>query len=178
MVMAMQNSIQTQSAVIGSDPSEKSASRPDKYLTFLAGGQHYAVTSRNVLEIIRLQPVTYMPGLPPFIRGVINLRGKIIPVIDMRMMFHIENPEYDSLTSIIVSQTGEYVVGFIVDTVKSVVDINEGRITRSDQLALSAADTYILGIASLDESSVILVDIPSLLEDSGAVSGEPGKPGA
>jgi len=154
---------------------ERSDCAPEKYLSFFIDDQLYAFKSRDVLEIISVPPLTYMPNLPHFVKGIINLRGKVIPVIDMRLMLKKTELEYGARTSIIVSQVNELVVGFIVDTVNEVTDIPDDVISSAAGFTKNTSDAYITGIATLQGKSVILFDVSHLLNSTG-VSGEPAAP--
>ena len=136
-----------------------------KYLTFFIDGQLYAVPSNQVMEIIRMQPITYMPKTPPFVKGIINLRGKIVPLIDLALRFDKPDKEYDDRTSIIVVETEEYSVGFIVAAVNDVTDIDASQITDSPTLAKGCANRYIIGIATLDNEVAMLLDVDKVLKD-------------
>ena len=100
----------------------------DKYLTFHLAKEDYAVEIRHVTEIIGIQRITEVPDMPDFVRGVINLRGKIIPVIDVRTRFKIEAKEYDDRTCIIVVNINDMSVGLVVDEVSEVASIPEEQV--------------------------------------------------
>lgn len=143
-----------------------------KYLTFFVDGQLYAVPSSQVMEIIRMQPITYMPKMPPFVKGIINLRGKIVPLIDLAMRFGKPLIEYDDRTSIIVAETEEYNVGFIVAAVNDVADIYSNQVSDSPALAKGYSNRYITGIATLESTVAMLLDIDKVLKDTSDGSAE------
>ena len=130
----------------------------EKYLTFFIDEQLFAIQSSQVVEIIRMQPITFMPKLPPFVKGVINLRGKIVPLIDLRIRLGKEPIEYNEHTSIVVIETGELSVGFIVDRVNDVTDISKNQISDSPKLAKEIENNFVIGIASLEEQVAMLLD--------------------
>jgi purine-binding chemotaxis protein CheW len=137
----------------------------EKYLTFFIDEQLFAVPSSQVVEIIRMQPITFVPKLPPFVIGVINLRGKIVPLIDLRLKFNKEPRKYDDYTSIIVAETGEYSVGFIVDRVNDVTDLSKNQISDAPKLAKDATNGFITGIATIGKEAVMLLDTIKILTD-------------
>ena len=95
----------------------------DRYLTFFIGEEVYGLAIRNVTEIVGLQRITEVPDMPSYVLGVINLRGAVIPVVDVRLRFGIEQREADERTCVIVVQLEDISVGLIVDTVSEVIDI-------------------------------------------------------
>lgn len=112
----------------------------EKYLTFFIDEQLYAIPSNEVIEIMCMQPITHIPNLPPFIKGVINLRGKIVPILDMRTKFDKEPVSYGSRTNIIVAETEDLNAGLIVDTVNDVSDIAKTQIQKSQNFSQNNDD--------------------------------------
>ncbi len=139
----------------------------EKYLTFFIDEQLFAIQSSQVVEIIRMQPITFMPKLPPYVKGVINLRGKIVPLIDLRLKLNKAPIEYDDHTSIIVVETGDFSVGFIVDRVNDVTDIAKTQISDAPKLAKDSANNYVAGIATLENEVAMLLNVTKLLENNG-----------
>ena len=137
----------------------------EKYLTFFIDEQLFAIQSSQVVEIIRMQPVTYIPKLPPFVIGVINLRGKIVPLINLRLKFNKVPREYDDYTSIVVVETGDLSVGFIVDQVNDVTDVSKNQISDSPKLSKDTTHSFVTGIATLSGEPVMLLDIIKILTD-------------
>jgi purine-binding chemotaxis protein CheW len=148
--------MKNQFSVIESIPSEK-------YLTFSIDGQLYTIPTSEVVEIIRVQPITFMPNLPNYVKGVINLRGKIVPLIDMRLKFCKAEKEYDSRTSIIIVEKSDMVVGLIVDSVKDVRDIAKNQVCKAPSYKKTVGDSYVCGIASLEHESALVLDIEKVL---------------
>ncbi|MVB09766.1 Chemotaxis protein CheW [Caprobacter fermentans] len=149
----------------------------EKYLTFFIDRQTYALPTSQVVEIIRLQPITLMPNLPDYVKGVINLRGKIVPLIDMRLKFLKDPIPYDNLTSIIIVENGDMTAGLIVDSVKDVRDIAKSQIFDAPKYKRSVGDRYVCAIASLEKVSAMVLDINRILSDRGAES-QPGRTAA
>ena len=133
-----------------------------KFLTFILGNEEYGIEIRNVTEIIGIQSMTDLPDTPPFVKGVINLRGKIIPLIDVRLRFSFEEKEYDDRTCIIVVNIEDMSVGLIVDTVSEVMDIPEGNIELPPKVN-NKASSYIKGVGKVGEEVKILLDTHKLL---------------
>lgn len=137
----------------------------EKYLTFFIDGQLYAIPSSEVVEIIRMQPITFIPKIPPFIIGVINLRGKIVPLVDVRLKFNKEKREYDDHTSIIVAEVNDLSVGLIVDSVNDVTNIAKNQISDTPRLSKDTTNSFVKGIATLNENAVMILDIERILAD-------------
>lgn len=137
----------------------------EKYLTFFIDGQLFAIPSSEVVEIIRMQPITFIPKIPPFIIGVINLRGKIVPLVDVRLKFNKEKREYDDHTSIIVAEVNDLSVGLIVDSVNDVTNIAKNQISDTPRLSKDTTNSFVKGIATLNENAVMILDIERILAD-------------
>jgi len=134
-----------------------------KYLTFMIGKEEYGIDIRNVTEIIGIQNVTDLPDTPPFVKGVINLRGKVIPVIDVRLRFNLDEKAYDDRTCIVVVNIRNMSVGLIVDTVSEVLDIPFKDIEPAPKVSSSAGSRYIQGLGKVAEKVKILLDTQMLL---------------
>ncbi len=162
VVNEMENKVED--ALSRSESSSNENVPTEKYLTFFIDEQLFAIQSSQVVEIIRMQPITFMPNLPSFVKGVINLRGKIVSLIDLRLKLNKAPIEYDDHTSIVVTETGDFSVGFIVDRVNDVTDISKSQISDSPKLAKDTAKNYVAGIATLDNEVAMLLDVMKLLE--------------
>jgi purine-binding chemotaxis protein CheW len=134
-----------------------------KYLTFRLGDEQYGVSIDYVIEIIEVIKITQLPDMQQYIKGVINLRGKVIPVMDVRLRFNIEERAYDSKTCIIVVKVNDFEIGLIVDTVSEVINIDDQQIDVPPQMHSSVEHHYIMGIAKVDKHVVILIDISKIL---------------
>jgi purine-binding chemotaxis protein CheW len=134
-----------------------------KYLTFFLAQEEYGIGILYVKEIIGMMPITSVPKTPNFVKGVINLRGKVIPVIDLRLRFLIEESEYTERTCIIVVETigsyGDTVMGIVVDSVSEVINIKEESIEPAPAFGSSLNIDYILGMAKLKGGVKILIKI-------------------
>lgn len=135
----------------------------DKYLTFVIDGEDYGVDICYVIEIISVSAITWVPETPPELKGIINLRGSIIPVIDVRIRFNREEKPYDDLTCIIVIEYEEYKVGLIVDTVDEVLHIPEDKISPPPSAKLKYQNKFIKNIGKIGEDVQLLLDIDKFL---------------
>ena len=139
----------------------------DKYLIFSIDKQYYGIDIKYVIEIIGIQPITEVPELPDYIRGVINLRGKIIPVMDVRLKFKKKEKEYDDRTCIIVVEIGSICIGLIIDTVVEVANIEENNISEPPKTSSNrdSGNKYIKGIGKAQNGVILLIDCNKLLEE-------------
>ncbi|MCH2205423.1 MAG: chemotaxis protein CheW [Lentisphaerales bacterium] len=135
----------------------------DKYLTFHIGNEDYAIAISYVTEIIGMLKFTEVPQTPDYIKGVINLRGKVIPVMDIRLRFKMEPREYDERTCVIVVNHKENTVGLVVDTVSEVLDIPEANVESSPHYSQIEGNNFISGMGKIDEKIKMVIDVNSLL---------------
>lgn len=143
---------------------EEEDTQKDKYLTFSLGDEVYGIDIRVVIEIIGIQKITNVPEVPDYVRGIINLRGKIIPVVDMRLRFRREYREYTDRTCVIVVEINGVLIGLIVDGVSEVLDIAEKNVVPPPDLRASQ-NKYIRGIGKLESSVVLLLDWEKLFSE-------------
>lgn len=146
----------------------RSRSATDKYLTFVLGREHYGLPIRKVQEIIGLQEITPVPRLPPFVRGVINLRGKVIPIVDLRLKFAMERGEDTRRTCIVVVQIERpeappVTMGVVVDHVSEVQDIPPEQVEPPPSIGGAVDSAFINGVAKVAKRVVVLLDIDRLL---------------
>ncbi len=141
--------------------------RAGKYLTFSLAGEEYGIAILKVKEIIGMMPITPVPQAPNFVKGVINLRGRVIPVTDLRLKFGMEPLEYNERTCIIVVEvTGNestILMGLVVDSVSEVMNIREEDIQDTPTFGTQLNTDYILGMAKMDGGVKILLDIDRVL---------------
>ena len=130
-----------------------------KYLTFQLHKEGYGIEILKVREIFGMQEITSVPGVPDYVKGVLNLRGRIIPVIDLRLKFGFEEAEYNKETCIIVVSIDEILVGIIVDTVSEVVDIPGDDIELSPSFGAETPTEFLLGMGKVKEHVVILLNV-------------------
>lgn len=145
----------------------KTAEKEGKYLTFSLAGEEYGISILKIKEIIGMMTITSVPRTPEFVKGVINLRGKVIPVIDLRLRFGIDASEYTERTCIIVveiiSETATVIIGIVVDSVSEVLNIKEEEIEEAPSFGSTLEIDYILGMAKIGENVKILIDINRVL---------------
>ena len=139
-----------------------------KYLTFRLAGEDYGIPLLQVKEIIGMMPVTAVPQTPEHVKGVINLRGQVIPVSDLRLRFGIEGIDYNDRTCIIVveiqgTETTTR-MGVIVDAVSEVLNVREDEIESAPSFGAHVRTDYILGMANMEESVKILLDIDRVFD--------------
>ncbi|MCM8533740.1 MAG: chemotaxis protein CheW [Lentisphaeraceae bacterium] len=154
----------------------------DKYLTFHIGDEDYGISISYVTEIIGILKVTEVPQTPDYIKGVINLRGKVIPVMDIRLRFGMDPRAYDERTCVIVVNHNENIVGLVVDTVSEVLDIPEESIENSPQFSSNLNHNFVSGMGKVEEQIKMIIDVNSLLfrdreilESVSADNGESGE---
>ena len=147
--------------------SAQADSRAGKYLTFQLANEEFGVRVLKVREIMGLQEITAVPQTPPHIKGVINLRGKVVPVIDLRLKFGLAAAEYTQRTCIIVTQiqgdTGSVLMGIIVDGVSEVLNLTGAEIEDTPDFGEEIAGHYLLGLAKVKGKVKILLDIDRVL---------------
>jgi len=137
----------------------------DKYLIFTIDKEKYGIEIKYVIEIIGIQNITKIPELDDYKKGIISLRGKIIPVVDVRLRFKKPMMEYDDRTCIIVVDVGELTVGLIVDRVSEVVNISEDQVALPPSTSMNTRNKYIKGIGKIGEGVRLLIDCNKLLND-------------
>jgi len=135
----------------------------DKYLTFHLNEEEYGIEIRQVTEIIGIQGITSVPDMPYYVKGVINLRGKVIPVMDVRMRFNINEIEYNDRTCIIVINVSGYPVGLIVDYVSEVLDIPKSNIEPPPRLHKAEGHQFVQGMGKVGDKVKILLNADRLL---------------
>ncbi len=143
---------------------ETEPSKLHKYLTFVLGSVYYGLDIQFVREIIGMQDITLVPDVASYIKGVINLRGKVIPVMDVRTRFKMPSRPYDERTCIIVIHVGDWLVGLVVDTVCEVLDIPEADIEPPPEAFGHRQDHFIAGMGKVGDDVRMLLDARKLLE--------------
>lgn len=151
------------------DATQKAAA--GKYLTFRLGKESYGVAVLKVREIIRMQGITVVPQMPEYVKGVINLRGKVIPVIDLRLKFELGEHATTELTCIVVvqvklAQGEEKLIGLIVDAVEEVLNIARNEIENTPDFGSKLSVDYIFGMAKVKGLVKTLLDIDKVVSDA------------
>lgn len=156
------------------DDEDNEDTQANKYLFFRIGRESYGIGIRYVIEIIELQTISEVPDMPNYVKGVINLRGKVIPIVDLRLRFDMEEREYDNRTCIIVTEVDGVLVGCLVDTVEEVMEIPEKSIEPPPNFRTSSGrDRYISGMGKTGDSIKILLDVEKIVKDENLIgSGE------
>ena len=134
-----------------------------EYLAFRLGAEEYGIDILKVQEIRKYDTVTRIANAPAFLKGVINLRGSIVPIIDMRVKFALGNAEYSTFTVVIILNVAARVVGIVVDSVSDVTSLTGGQIRQAPDFSASFDTKYILGLASIDKRMLIVTDIERLM---------------
>jgi len=134
-----------------------------EFLTFTLGGEEYGIDILKVQEIRGYDAVTKIANSPPSIKGVINLRGAIVPIVDLRIKFNLGEPTYDQFTVVIILNIGGRVVGMVVDSVSDVTTLSADQIRPAPEVGSSFDANYLIGLGTLGERMLILVDIDKLM---------------
>lgn len=147
------------------EPDAVAQRRSGKFLTFFLANEEYGIEILRVQEIIGLLPITRVPRTPDFIRGVINLRGRVIPIVDLRLKFGMEAVEATNETCIVVVQIQGVQTGLVVDRVSEVLDISESDVEDSPNFGDEVNIEYLLGIAKTGGRVRLLLDIDRVLSE-------------
>lgn len=142
---------------------EMSSTDDNGYLTFTLGEEEYGIDILTVQEIRGYDSVTTIANMPDFIKGVINLRGIIVPIVDMRIKFSLGEVTYNEMTVVIILNVAERVVGMVVDGVSDVISLNESQIKDAPEFGAVLDTQYIRGLGVVDERMLILIDIENLM---------------
>lgn len=145
-----------------------SADSPDlreKYLTFWCENQLFGVSIENIVQIVGMQEITEVPDYPSHVKGIMNLRGSVIPVIDMRLRLGKLETSYNDRTCIVIVKLSNSLSGFIVDKVDEVTDITDSQISPPPTLSTNEESRYLTGVARIEEHIVLLMDAAQLVND-------------
>ncbi len=137
----------------------------DRFLTFQIGDEEFGIEIDCIIEVIGMQKITDVPDMPDFVKGVINLRGQVIPVVDVRMRFAMEPLEYNDRTCILVVNVNDTSIGLVVDTVCDVLHIPEDRIEPPPKIKQRSRGRFIQGMGKIGEEVKIILNIRKLLYD-------------
>ncbi len=153
----------TETASSTANTPSKAKSAAGEYLTFVLGEEEYGLEILKVQEIRGYDAVTQIANTPEFIKGVVNLRGKIVPIVDLRIKFHLGKVEYNEFTVVIILNLNGRVVGIVVDGVSDVMALKDDQIRDVPSLVTSIDTKYIVGLATVEAQMLILVDIEQLM---------------
>lgn len=134
-----------------------------EFLTFRLGSEEYGIDIQKVQELRGYDTVTRIANAPEFIKGVVNLRGIIVPIIDMRIKFSMGTPAYDQFTVVVILNVRGHVVGIVVDSVSDVITLHPEQVKPVPQLGTVFDTGYLIGMGAIDERMLILVDIDLLM---------------
>lgn len=160
----MNNPLNSVSSLTEETATKKNTS--EKHLTFYIDGQIFAIPSSLVVEIVRIQAITLMPKLPPYVKGIINLRGKIVPLIDLRLKLSKPELEYNEQTSIVVTQTEDAIIGLIVDSVDDVTDISTNDVNETPSLGREKSNPFVMGIVTLSKGPALMLNLKRILTEN------------
>ena len=135
----------------------------NEFLAFTLGKEEYGIDILKVQEIRGYEPVTRIANAPDFIKGVVNLRGIIVPIVDMRIKFNLGEPSYDQFTVVIILNIAGRVMGMVVDSVSDVTTLTSEQIKAAPEMGTTFDTDYLIGLGTLDERMLILVDIDKLM---------------
>lgn len=155
-----------QTDLMEADEATESETEEQKYLTFWTDGELFGIPISDVVQIISMQEITPLPDFPDYAKGVINLRGIIIPVIDMRIRLRKTEAGYTDNTCIVVTSIQDTYIGFIVDTVDEVVDIDDENISAAPKVSKEVTNRYLTGIGQVNEKVVLLLDLSRILNEN------------
>ncbi len=136
------------------------------YLTFALDTRVCALEVKDVIEIVKLPPITEVPDMPDFVRGIINLRGKVIPVMEMRRRFHAEDRPHDDRTCVVIINLHDRLTGLIVDQVREVIKIHEENLDGSPRVGETEGSRFIKQVGKIGELVVLILDLNQLLNAS------------
>ncbi len=157
--------LQTTSSATKAGATEVTTSLRE-FLAFKLGAEEYGIDILRVQEIRSYEEPTLIANAPAFIKGVVNLRGVIVPIIDMRMKFNLEQANYDDFTVVIVLNIGSRVVGMVVDAVSDVITLQPDQLRPVPQFSAAVASDHILAIGAVESRMLILIDIERLMGSS------------
>ncbi len=147
---------------------QKQVANAVQFLSFILGKEQYAVDILRVQEIRSWEPISRIPNVPSYEKGVVNLRGAIVPVIDLRDKFNLGHAEYTPMTVVVILQTEingkNRIMGVVVDAVSNVIDIDKTTIQSPPEFGTKVSTEYINGLAAVDEQMVMLLDVDKLLK--------------
>jgi purine-binding chemotaxis protein CheW len=141
----------------------RDAEEKEQYVSFIIEKEFYGVDILKVQEIVGMTKITSVPSMAAYMKGVINLRGKVVPVVDMRMKFRMPERAYDMTTVILIVSVKGREVGMIVDSVSDVIDIPREKIQDTQHFKASIEAEFIIGIGNVDDNLIILLDVDRIL---------------
>lgn len=153
----------TPTQVAANMPKNLGDSASREFLAFRLGQEEYGVQILKVQELRNYENVTTIANAPNFIKGVINLRGRIVPIIDMRVKFNLGNPTYDQFTVVVILSVSGHIIGMVVDSVSDVITLTPGDIKPPPEMGSTFDTQYLIGLGTIDQRMLILIDIERLM---------------
>jgi purine-binding chemotaxis protein CheW len=141
----------------------EAASRALEFLAFRLGKEEYGIDIQKVQELRGYEQPTRIANAPEFIKGVVNLRGIIVPIVDMRIKFNLGTPEYDAFTVVIILNIMKRTIGMVIDSVSDVITLEPEQIKPAPEMGSAIDASYMIGLGTVDERMLILVDIEKLM---------------
>jgi len=138
-------------------------SRALEFLAFTLGREEYGIDIQKVQELRGYEAVTRIANAPEFIKGVVNLRGSIVPIVDMRIKFKLGQPSYDQFTVVIVLNIGGRVMGMVVDSVSDVITLTDEQVRPAPEMGMALNTDYLIGLGAVEARMLILVDVEKLM---------------
>ncbi len=164
--MSTETAIKASTRQAAASTAAQAASSIREFLAFRLGREEYGIDILRVQEIRSFEPPTRMVNAPGFILGVVNLRGVIVPIIDMRIKFGLEDVKYDSFTVVIVLNIGQQVVGMVVDSVSDVTSLTPEQLRPAPEFSGAIDGNSVLAIGSVGERMLILLDIDRVMSSA------------
>lgn len=137
-----------------------------EFLAFTLGKEEYGIDIQKVQELRGYDAVTRIANAPEFIKGVVNLRGIIVPIVDMRIKFNLGTPTYDQFTVVIILHIGGRIMGMVVDSVSDVITLTHEQLKPAPQMGSVVETDYLLGLGTIEERMLILLDIDKLMSST------------
>jgi len=148
-----------------------STAEVNQFLSFTLGAEEYGIDILKVQEIKGYSAITHIPNAPPHVKGVMNLRGTVVPVVDLRAKFSMEPVEYNKFTVIIVVMVGEKIAGLVVDAVSDVLNVAASEVRPAPDFGARCDTRFIKGVVSINDKLAVLLDIDKLLRDEDVAVG-------
>jgi purine-binding chemotaxis protein CheW len=147
-------------------PQPSSVAGSLEFLAFTLGNEEYGLDIQKVQELRGYDAVTRIANAPEFIKGVVNLRGTIVPIVDMRIKFSLGTPTYDQFTVVIILNISGRILGMVVDSVSDVITLANDQLKPAPQMGSIVETDYLLGLGTIDERMLILIDIDKLMSSA------------
>jgi purine-binding chemotaxis protein CheW len=164
--------MQVNATAAAAAPASATPAAVHEFLAFTLGQEEYGIDIQKVQELRGYDAVTRIANAPDYLKGVVNLRGIIVPIVDMRIKFNLGTPSYDQFTVVIILNVAERVMGIVVDSVSDVITLAPEQVKPAPEMGAALDTDYLIGLGTLDQRMLILVDIDKLMssEEMGLIS--------